>query len=150
MQYVQVRTKQGGGTRTVVLNKDICKGSIIAEASKLFFPGGISGHRSVTDMVMDLTDFKCQPLDDTTTVGQMVDIAKLSKLRFYLTTRMRHQSPEETVVHLVDTPSEGEDQQQQDHLENHQADIGLDSDDLSNTHWLDSHGAHSICLNMAF
>ena len=58
----------------------------------------------------------------------MVDIAKLNKLRFYLTKRMIQPPQEETVI---GTPSEGEDQQQnrfeKEESEAH-ANIGLDSD----------------------
>ena len=41
-------------------------------------------------MLIDLTDFRSQHLDCNTTLGEIIDIAKLAKLRFYLTTRQQN------------------------------------------------------------
>ena len=87
--YIQVRTKKGGGTRYVRLSKKDTRNEIITEAKKLFFPNSISPIGGEKDMIFDLTDFKCQSLTPpNTTIEDMVNIAKLPKLRFYLSTKL--------------------------------------------------------------
>lgn len=88
--FVQVREKAGGGKRTVSLGKEMDKAAIIDQCVKLFFPVGESQHGSLKDMIVNLTDFQLKTLPDTnTTIGDMIDRAKLQKLRFYLNTKLR-------------------------------------------------------------
>lgn len=88
--FVQVREKAGGGKRTVSLGKEMDKAAIIDQCVKLFFPEGESQHGSLKDMIVNLTDFQLKTLPDTnTTIGDMIDRAKLQKLRFYLNTKLR-------------------------------------------------------------
>lgn len=87
--YVQVRTKKGGGTRYVHFDKTATKTDIIEEATSLFFPGGKSSKGKTEDMIIDLTDFKCDPVESDVTLKDYMRVAKMNKLRFYLTTKVK-------------------------------------------------------------
>ena len=39
------------------------------------------------ELVLDLANFKCHSLYCTTTLEEMIDVAKMTKLRFYMTTK---------------------------------------------------------------
>ena len=92
MIYLHVRAKAGGGKRTLMLNKNMNKHSIIQECLDLFFPNGKSQHGELKDMDVELTDFQLKPLeDDETTLGDIIDKAKLQFIHFYLRTRLQKQ-----------------------------------------------------------
>ncbi|KAK3084031.1 hypothetical protein FSP39_007063 [Pinctada imbricata] len=96
--YSQVREKFGGGTRTLLLDKKMNKTAVIQKCLELFFPDGESRHGSLSDMIVDLTDFQLKPLpDEATTIGDMIDKAKLHKIRFYLNTKMKKTNSSEKV-----------------------------------------------------
>ncbi|XP_070551821.1 uncharacterized protein [Ptychodera flava] len=87
---VQVRTKQGGGTRRVSLNKRAKKSEILEIGQSLFFPHGQSRKGSLTSFDFDVWDFTENVHDDKITIGEMYDETKLPMLRFYIaTTRKR-------------------------------------------------------------
>ena len=88
--YLHVRAKAGGGKRTLMLNKNMNKHSLIQECLDLFFPNGKSQHGELKDMDVELTDFQLKPLeDDETTLGDIIDKAKLQFIHFYLRTRLQ-------------------------------------------------------------
>lgn len=89
-EFVQVRTKKGGGTRKESVLKDSKKQNWIEKAVQLFFPGGKNAEGSLTDFDIDLTDFQQHSLEDSITVGELYEKTKLPLLRFYLTTKKRH------------------------------------------------------------
>ncbi|XP_033734086.1 uncharacterized protein LOC117323154 [Pecten maximus] len=93
--YLQVRAKAGGGKRTLMLNKNMNKHSIIKECFDLFFPNGKSQHGELKDMDVELTDFQLKPLEnEETTLGDIIDRAKLQFIHFYLRTRSQNQIPD--------------------------------------------------------
>ena len=68
------------------------KHSIIQECLDLFFPNGKSQHGELKDMDVELTDFQLKPLqDEETTLGDIIDKAKLQCIHFYLRTRLQKQ-----------------------------------------------------------
>ena len=90
--YLHVRAKAGGGKRTLMLCKNMNKHSIIQECLDLFFPNGKSQHGELKDMDVELTDFQLKPLEDEeTTLGDIIDKAKLQFIHFYLRTRLQKQ-----------------------------------------------------------
>lgn len=88
--YLHVRAKAGGGKRTLLLSKSMNKQSIIKECLDLFFPNGKSQHGELKDMDVELTDFQLKPLEDEeTTLGDIIDRAKLQFIHFYIRTRLQ-------------------------------------------------------------
>lgn len=88
-EFVQVRTKKGGGTRKLSVQKDSKKVVLIEKAVELFFPGGRNAKGNLDDFDCDLTDFQQHSVDDTITVGEIYENTKLPLLRFYLTTKKK-------------------------------------------------------------
>ncbi|KAK1897462.1 CRISPR-associated endoribonuclease Cse3 [Dissostichus eleginoides] len=88
-EFVQVRTKKGGGTRKESVTKDSKKQNLIEKAVQLFFPDGKNAEGSLTDFDIDLTDFQRHSLEDSITVKELYEKTKLPLLRFYLTTKKR-------------------------------------------------------------
>ncbi|KAE8575851.1 hypothetical protein XENTR_v10003965 [Xenopus tropicalis] len=82
----QVRAKQGGGTRKVVMGKDARKLEIMEEGKRLFFPNGKSSKGQESLFKFDVCDFQQNSLSTDVTIGCMYDTIKLPVLRFYLTT----------------------------------------------------------------
>ena len=100
--YLHLRAKSGGGKRTLMLNKSMNKESIINECLNLFFPNGKSQHGKLKDMETELTDFELKPLEDEeTTLGDIIDRAKLQFVHFYLRTRLRPQTSNENTTSSI-------------------------------------------------
>nr|XP_020470522.1 uncharacterized protein LOC109968535 [Monopterus albus] len=66
-EFVQVRTKKGGGTRKESVPKGSKKQQLIEKAGQLFFPGGKNAEGNLTDFDIDLTDFQQHTLEDSIT-----------------------------------------------------------------------------------
>lgn len=88
-EFVQVRTKKGGGTRKEIVPKDSKKHNLIEKAVQLFFPDGKNAEGSLSEFDVNLTDFQQHTLDENITVGELYETTKLPLLRFYLTTKKR-------------------------------------------------------------
>lgn len=88
-RYVQVRMKQGGGVRTVSVDKDCTCVEIMDLGKKLFFTDGMSskGHESQFDF--SLRDFKCEKIIEPYTVAQLYNLTGLTRLKFYLCTNRK-------------------------------------------------------------
>lgn len=71
--YVHVRAKAGGGKRTVMLNRSLIKQSFIKEYLNLFFSDGESQQ-----------GFPTETEHEETTLGDIIDKAKLQFVHFYL------------------------------------------------------------------
>ena len=100
--YLHLRAKSGGGKRTLMLNKSMNKESIINECLNLFFPNGKSQHGKLKDMETELTDFELKPWEDEeTTLGDIIDRAKLQFVHFYLRTRLRPQTSNENTTSSI-------------------------------------------------
>ena len=81
-----------------MLNKNLNKNEIIKECENLFFPNGESQHGQLNGMDFELTDFQLKTLEDEeTTLGDIIDKAKLQYIHFYLRTRRQRQSSDDDV-----------------------------------------------------
>lgn len=83
----QVRAKQGGGTRKVVMDTSGGYDEILKEGKNLFFPNGISSKGHESDFTFDVWDFKQNTFTDHVSIGAIYDTVKLAKLRFYIATQ---------------------------------------------------------------
>ena len=93
----QVRAKNGGGTRSVLVPKSATKQELLVLAKELFFQDG-SKFGQFDEFVTDVCDFKMQPLRDSVSVAEMYENIKLPKLRVYLATSTRGQRKSQSVV----------------------------------------------------
>ncbi|XP_069045208.1 uncharacterized protein [Lepisosteus oculatus] len=90
--FIQVRTKKGGGTRKLSVSKDWKKKDLITEAIRLFFPDGKNAHGNISEFEVDLTNYQEVSLDEDSTVGALYEASKLTIMRFYLSTKKKHDS----------------------------------------------------------
>jgi len=95
-RFITVRLTSGGGTRRVNVPGHSTKDDLIAEARKLFFPGGLSTHREEKEMIFDLANFKAKPIEEFIedgetsvdfTVQKYIKKHKLTVARLYLTSK---------------------------------------------------------------
>lgn len=92
----QVRAKQGGGTRKVVMESNAGYNDILKEGKNLFFPNGISSKGHESDFKFEVWDFKQNVFSDDVSVGTIYDTVKLPKLRFYIATQPKPLSAEDS------------------------------------------------------
>lgn len=85
----QVRTRLGGGTRKLIVSKELTKCDLIKEGKQLFFLHGMSQKGSELEFDFDIWDFAENPIEDNVSVNELYDISKLSTLRLYLATTRR-------------------------------------------------------------
>ena len=95
-RFVTARLTNGGGTRRVDGPGHSTKEDLIAEARKLFFPGGSSTHGEERELIFDLAIVKAEPIEEfiedgeTTvdfTVQKYIEKHKLTLARLYLTSK---------------------------------------------------------------
>lgn len=88
MNGTPVRERNGGGARSVSINKKAKKPDILQRALDLFFPNGVSlkKHGPLSKYTYDLLDYKEHVLNEEYTVAQLYKMTGLSMLRFYLAT----------------------------------------------------------------
>ncbi|OWF35846.1 hypothetical protein KP79_PYT23047 [Mizuhopecten yessoensis] len=82
--FKQVRTKNGGGTRKIDVDKSMKKGELIDLATSLFFPNGKSKLGSVDDFHFDLRDFSEEVWNANETIGELYQKTGMPLLRFSL------------------------------------------------------------------
>ncbi|KAJ8299371.1 hypothetical protein KUTeg_023431 [Tegillarca granosa] len=93
--YTQVRTKHGGGTRSLKMEKTAKKREIMKEAKSIFFPGGKSTKGEISNMKCELTDFKLDCVDEGISIAEIINKTKMYKVRFYLTTKQETEDSDE-------------------------------------------------------
>uniref|UniRef100_A0A096M4T5 HECT domain-containing protein n=1 Tax=Poecilia formosa TaxID=48698 RepID=A0A096M4T5_POEFO len=109
----QVRTRKGGGTRTIDVPKDTKKSDLINYSKELFFPNGKCRFGSLETLNYDILDFQEEAvLDESITVGELYSLVRLGRLRFYFSTTSK--------INLQGEESEGNDVQTIDLDENDQ------------------------------
>lgn len=86
-RLLQVRAKQGGGTRKFSIRQDATREDILKIAKSIFFEDGMSSKGHETQFDFTLADFKCQELGDDITVREVFEKTGMTRLRFYITTR---------------------------------------------------------------
>lgn len=88
MDGVAVREINGGGTRSVSIEKSAKKKDILEKALNLFFPNGVSAKKygPLAKYNYELLDYKQLDFDNNFTVGELYKMTGLTTLRFYLST----------------------------------------------------------------
>lgn len=100
----QVKQKQGGGTRQLTVNKTTNKSALIQLGVGLFFPDGVSKKGTSADMKFSILDFKEVELPENATVGEVYEVAKIGRARFYLSSELINKPSQSTSA--VQSPSE--------------------------------------------
>ena len=83
----QVRSPNGGGTRTLEIQLDCKIGDIMPVAQEVFFPGGHSKKGAITDFCFHIADQTHTKLDMAQTFRELFENTKLKHLRLYMVTR---------------------------------------------------------------
>ncbi|XP_061755685.1 uncharacterized protein LOC133552492 [Nerophis ophidion] len=86
--YHQVRTRKGGGTRNLSVQKSVTMGELLETVGKcLFFANGHSSKGLIEDFEFDICDYSHSPVPREVTVGQLYEQTKLKMLRVYTATK---------------------------------------------------------------
>ncbi|KAK5870507.1 hypothetical protein PBY51_003449 [Eleginops maclovinus] len=88
----QVRTKGGGGTRHVSVEKTVTVAELLEIGKDLFFPDGHSAKGPIGKFEFDLRDFSQKSLPLDCTVNQLYEKTKLRMLRVYTCSRDKDSS----------------------------------------------------------
>ena len=90
----QVRKRNGGGTRSITVDKTANKESLLKRGTELFFPKGISKIALLSEVQCDIVDFSEAPYPNEKTVGEIYEDVKMGILHFYITTTFKEDSSE--------------------------------------------------------
>lgn len=85
--YRQIRTRHGGGTRNLTVEKSVTMGELLEIGKTLFFPNGRSSKGPIEDFEFDIRDYSHNILPSEITVGQLYDQTKLRMIRVYTTSK---------------------------------------------------------------
>ncbi|KAB0800572.1 hypothetical protein PPYR_06312 [Photinus pyralis] len=94
-KIVQVRSKKGGGTRKLTVEKSAMKQELIEAAQKVFFPNGFSPKGNIEDFDFDLLDFKHNEYPPDISISQILNSTKVKVLRFYLKSERKNINDED-------------------------------------------------------
>lgn len=95
-RLIQVRVKQGGGTRKISIRKDARRKDILTTGRQLFFVDGMSQKGAESEFDFTLCDFQFKEIASESTVSEMYTDTGFTNLRFYVTTYRKKK--EATVV----------------------------------------------------
>ncbi|KAJ8300870.1 hypothetical protein KUTeg_022389 [Tegillarca granosa] len=87
--YKQVKTKSGGGTRSVKVDKEANRDDILTLCQEKFFPNGMSKRGIISEFEITLRDFQQCEVSDRS-IGQMYEKTGIRMLRFYLYTKRKN------------------------------------------------------------
>ncbi|KAJ8314114.1 LOW QUALITY PROTEIN: hypothetical protein KUTeg_008675, partial [Tegillarca granosa] len=87
--YKQVKTKSGGGTRSVKVDKEANRDDILTLCQEKFFPNGMSKRGIISEFEITLRDFQQCEVSDRSIV-QMYEKTGIRMLRFYLYTKRKN------------------------------------------------------------
>uniref|UniRef100_A0A096MDM0 HECT domain-containing protein n=1 Tax=Poecilia formosa TaxID=48698 RepID=A0A096MDM0_POEFO len=91
--FHQVRSKFGGGTRHLALEKNTTVSEVMTIAKELFFPCGLSSKGSIMDFTLSMCDFKRQTVFLDSTLTELYEQFKFKMLQLYLCTKdLEHSS----------------------------------------------------------
>ncbi|KAJ4931163.1 hypothetical protein JOQ06_025461 [Pogonophryne albipinna] len=104
-KYYQVRTRQGGGTRHMSVQKTMTMEELLDIGKALFFPNGKSAKGPLKDFKFDVRDFSHCPVPLENTVQQLYDQTKLRMLRIYTCSKEKDKelSPKDATIMLSDS-----------------------------------------------
>ncbi|XP_023810815.1 uncharacterized protein LOC111948006 isoform X1 [Oryzias latipes] len=106
--YHQVRTRHGGGTRHLSVQKTVTMEELLETGKNLFFLNGHSSKGEVGDFEFDIRDFSHKMVPLGCTVNELYEQTKIKMLRIYLCTREKEKEDSPTDVILSDTSSDFE------------------------------------------
>ena len=87
IDYHQVRTQNGGGTRHATMEKASTVSLILELGKQLFFPDGASTKGRAEDFDFVVCDFKRKEIALNESIGSLYEQTKLKLLRFYICTK---------------------------------------------------------------
>lgn len=87
--YHQIRTRNGGGTRHLSVQKSITMGELLQTGKDLFFPNGHSLKGPVEDFDFDIRDYTHNVVSPEETVAQLYEQSKLRMLRVYVCSKAK-------------------------------------------------------------
>lgn len=87
--FKQVRTKNGGGTRKIDIDKNADVNTIKAIATDLFFRDGKSKLGTVENFHIDVRDYSEEIMINSETVGELYEKTGINLLRFFLATTVK-------------------------------------------------------------
>ncbi|MES9904587.1 MAG: hypothetical protein ABW168_18155 [Sedimenticola sp.] len=96
--YKQVRSINGGGTRSLSIERSLTVELVKDAALKTFFPEGKSKLGNVNNFIIEIRDFKGDTVDLTRTIEDLYNGSKLKMLRLYLYTIPITQSDAQTTT----------------------------------------------------
>lgn len=139
----QIRLKQGGGVREIVIPISSSREQVLQTAVSLFFPGGNSpcGHQD--DMNIDLATFQCTPIENTITTssGDVIPFtiqnyasnSRCTRLKIYLTTCKKvKEETEKPIVEIEDDLNDAHKYEYAMELDDYASDDGLMKSCLTN------------------
>ncbi|XP_073324587.1 uncharacterized protein [Pagrus major] len=85
--YHQIKTRNGGGTRHLSVQKSVTMGELLEMSKGLFFPNGHSTKGPVEDFEFDIRDYSRNAISPEVTVGQLYEQTQLRMLRIYTTSK---------------------------------------------------------------
>ncbi|XP_060767144.1 uncharacterized protein LOC132874766 [Neoarius graeffei] len=88
--YHQIRTRNGGVTRHLSVQKSITMGELLQTGKDLFFPNGRSSKGLMEDFDIDIHDYSHVIVSPEVTVGQLYDQTKLRMLRVYVSSKAKN------------------------------------------------------------
>ncbi|KAK1886938.1 PiggyBac transposable element-derived protein 4 [Dissostichus eleginoides] len=104
-KYYQVRTRHGGGTRHMSVQKTMTVEELLDIGKALFFPNGKSAKGPLKDFKFDVRDFSHCPVPLENTMQQLYDQTKLRMLRIYTCSKEKDKevSPKDATIMLSDS-----------------------------------------------
>ncbi|XP_038161326.1 uncharacterized protein LOC119796722 [Cyprinodon tularosa] len=113
--FHQVRTRHGGGTRHLSVQKTVTMGELLEMGKSLFFPNGKSPKGSAEDFVFDIRDFSHENVPLESTVNQLYEQTKVKMLRIYTCSREKEKiSTDEQLSDISSDFEDAEDTQRKD------------------------------------
>ncbi|XP_041841968.1 uncharacterized protein LOC121640323 [Melanotaenia boesemani] len=106
--YHQVRTRHGGGTRHLSVQKTVTMEELLITGKDLFFPNGHSAKGPVECFMFDIRDFSHNIVPLECTVAQLYEQTKIRVLRIYLCSQEKSKEDFPKDVILSDTSSDFE------------------------------------------
>ena len=87
-RYTVIRLARGGGTRNISIALSKTMNDILIIMKETFFPDGNNIFGNLSEMVLDIGNFKQDQMTHTDmTLAQYIDAHKLSKVRLYIMTK---------------------------------------------------------------
>lgn len=84
--YIQIKTKNGGGTRNIAVPKMADKNYILQKGKEIFFRDGKSSKGEENYFDFNLFDYSQCPITEEITVEEMYKTTGFTRLRFYVAT----------------------------------------------------------------